>query len=65
MKRWEYQVLQLDATGFYGGKINAEAMDHELNDLGQEGWELVTSFDSNKYQGETRSVFLLFKRELQ
>jgi hypothetical protein len=33
-----------------------------MNELGSQGWELVTGFDTNKSYGETRDVVVIFKR---
>ena len=60
--KWEYQTLKLRATGLMGGKFDAAQLDRAMNDLGQQGWELVTAFDTNEAYGSTRDVVVLFKR---
>ena len=35
---------------------------HDLNHFGRYGWELVNAFDTNRYEGATDSVVLVFKR---
>lgn len=60
--KWEYQTLMLRATGLMGGKFDAAQLDRAMNDLGQQGWELVTAFDTNEAYGSTRDVVVLFKR---
>ena len=56
-------TLMLPATGFMlGGKIDAQKLTDRLNQLGGEGWELVSIFDTNMLQGKTRDVFALLKR---
>ena len=63
MMKWEYRTLVLPATGFLlGGKIDAEKLTNRLNELGDEGWELVSVFDTNMLEGKTRDVFALLKR---
>lgn len=63
--KWEYMTLSISATGFfYGGKIDGQALTDRLNAHGQEGWELVTVFDTNMAQGMTRDVFALLKRAI-
>ncbi len=60
---WEYTAVTTAATGFFiGGKVDATALIDHLNALGAEGWELVSTFDSNKSGGETRDVFAILKR---
>jgi hypothetical protein len=36
-----------------------------MNQLGSDGWELVTGFDTNRELGETRDVVVIFKRQKQ
>ncbi|NLK88057.1 MAG: DUF4177 domain-containing protein [Clostridiaceae bacterium] len=64
MERWQYQTVQFEATGFMGGIINLDNFQGELNQLGSEGWELVTCFDTNMNQGQSRYVIAVFKRKI-
>lgn len=47
-----------------GGIIDLDAFQGELNQLGSEGWELVTCFDTNMSQGQSRYVIAVFKRKV-
>lgn len=60
--RWEYRTIHFEPGGFLGGKLDFEAFDARLNQLGSEGWELVGTFDTNQGQGATRYVVATFKR---
>ena len=64
--KWEYEVLSFEAGGFWsgGGSIEKDELQNSMNELGKEDWELVSIFDTNKNQGETRDVVAVFKREL-
>jgi hypothetical protein len=63
--RWEYLTVMFAATGFWlGGKLDGKAFNDELNKLGQEGWELVSVFDTNMEPGKTRDVIAVLKRSL-
>ena len=62
MARWEYWTLKLDATGFWGGKVDEGELDRLLNDAGRQGWELVTAFDTNQSDGQTLHMLFTFKR---
>lgn len=44
-QRWNYQVLEIKAQLF--GASMTERAQEELNRLGQQGWELVSSVQSN------------------
>ena len=60
--RWEYKTIKIAATGFAGGKLDENAFTAHLNELGDQGWELVNAFDTNMNAGATRDVIAVFKR---
>jgi hypothetical protein len=62
--KWEYRTVKLATSGFLGGKFDEKQLDAYMNQLGSQGWELVTGFDTNKSYGETRDVVVIFKRPL-
>ena len=63
--KWEYMTLMLPATGFIlGGKIDGQRFTDRLNQLGGEGWELVSVFDTNMIEGKTRDVIAVLKRPI-
>lgn len=62
MSQWEYKTVKLETGGFLGGKVNEYELQSTLNDLGFEGWELVSSFDTSMSQGSSREIILIFKR---
>lgn len=59
---WEYKTIKLATTGFSGGKLNEVELEEKMNQLGQQGWELTTAFDTNQSYGQTRDVVAIFKR---
>ena len=59
---WEYMTLTLGATGIFGGIVNEDTLTAKLNELGGDGWELVTAFDTNMMHGRTRDVIAVLKR---
>ena len=66
MKKFEYKLLDVVAKGwFYGGKIDNQELTNKLNELGREGWEVVSSADLNMRNGESRSLIVILKREIQ
>ena len=61
--KWEYMLLTLAAkTWFLGGAIDAQKLTDRLNELGADGWELVSTFDTNMLNGQTRDVVAVLKR---
>ncbi|MFD0710746.1 DUF4177 domain-containing protein [Paenibacillus sp. GCM10027626] len=64
MVQWEYHTLKYRTGGFLGGKVNEEELDDLLNSRGYEGWELVSSFDTSLYQGQSKDIIMIFKRRV-
>ena len=61
--KWEYTTVMFEAARwFLGGKLDGQAFNDRLNRLGDEGWELVSVFDTNFTQGGTRDVVAVLKR---
>ncbi|MDD5934015.1 MAG: DUF4177 domain-containing protein [Clostridiales bacterium] len=63
MEQWEYKTIYTDAKGFFGGKVNFSEFEEELNKLGAQGWELVSSVPSAQSYGSTRWIISIFKRK--
>ena len=63
MSRWEYLTIRFGVGGlFLGGKVDGQALSDHLNRLGEEGWELVSVFDTSMADGRTRDVVAVLKR---
>lgn len=63
MKKFEYRILDVAAGGFWTNTIDAQALTDKLNELGDEGWEVVSSVDMNRHQGQTKGILIMLKRE--
>ncbi len=65
MKKFEYKTLEIDPEGKWIKRINIESSDLEthLNELGNDGWELVNSIDY-AIEGYTQKILLFFKKEI-
>jgi len=63
MQKWEYKTVKIEAKGFLGGVVDTTALDALLNQYGQLGWNLMSVFDTNTYQGASREIVAVFKRE--
>ncbi|MFS0839517.1 DUF4177 domain-containing protein [Paenibacillus sp. UNC499MF] len=65
MERWEYQTLKFFTKGFFvGGKLDLDEFDQDLNEMGAQGWELISCFDTSQHQGSSKEVICVFKRKL-
>ena len=59
----EYKTIKSDTTGFVaGGKFDQNSFEQILNELGEQGWELVSAFDTNMEGGKSRHVVAILKR---
>jgi hypothetical protein len=65
MDRFEYRTLLLDVAGMFGKRLDTARITKELNALGADGWELVSSKSSTVAWGSERSVVCIFKRKLR
>jgi Domain of unknown function (DUF4177) len=64
--KWEYTTVMFAATAWWpGGKLDGEKFNERLNRLGEDGWELVSVFDTNFGQGATRDVVAVLKRPMK
>jgi hypothetical protein len=63
MQKWEYKTAKLDTKGwFIGGILDTQTFDQLLNNMGRDGWELVSAFDTNQAYGASREAVAVFKR---
>ncbi len=63
MDCWEYKTVKMEAGGLMGGIVDTDKFDALLNQLGMQGWNLVSVFDTNMaVHGTTREVVAVFKR---
>jgi hypothetical protein len=62
--RWEYRSLKLSTGGGWwsAGMLDDERLLAELNRLGEEGWELVSSIGRNGTDCATREMLFVLKR---
>ena len=63
MEKFEYKVVTYDPNGFFGGNVQIDQIEDQLNQLGNEGWELVSCTSSNQSYGSTKSLVCIFKRK--
>jgi len=63
MKRFEYKTLKIEPKGFWGTTLDAEEIDKILNELGRQGWEMITMQDL-AVGGSSWTFHYTFKREI-
>lgn len=64
MKKFTYKVLDVPSKGFWGGSINYQELTDKLNDLGQQGWEVVSMGATNMYSHATKALLVILKKEI-
>jgi hypothetical protein len=65
MDKFEYKTVFTDAKGVFGGKVDQHEFQKELNELGLQGWELVSTVATAQSYGSTRWVVSILKRKIQ
>jgi hypothetical protein len=58
MTKWTYKRVVFDVL-----QVMEDGFEKKLNELGAEGWELVSTFDRER-GGNSKECFFLFRREL-
>ncbi|MBO4627964.1 MAG: DUF4177 domain-containing protein [Lachnospiraceae bacterium] len=62
MAKYEYKVLTYDTKGIWGGKVETQQVESQLNQLGDDGWEMVSCSSTNQSYGSTKCIVCVFKR---
>ena len=63
--KWEYATVVVETSGwFITGKIDGKTFNDKLNEFGEQGWELVSVYDTNFANGGTGDVIAVFKRPM-
>ncbi len=60
--KWEYQTVKLNVRGTWGIKFDVDEVQNFTNDLGAQGWELVSAFAVNEGAGYSKEIVFIFKR---
>ncbi len=58
MAQWEYKIINIRSENY---RLDPAAA-HELNRLGDDGWELVSITSVNFKTGATDNIAMVFKR---
>ena len=62
MDKFEYKVVTFETKGFWGGNVEVSKVETRLDQLGNDGWEMVSSTSTNQSYGASKSIVCIFKR---
>ncbi len=63
METFEYKVVTYDTKGFWGGNVEVSKIETQLNELGNDGWKMVSCTSTNQSYGASKSIVCIFIRE--
>jgi hypothetical protein len=63
VEKFEYKVFAIDTKGFWGGRVEIDQIENQLNQLGNEGWEMVSCTSTNQSYGASKSIVCILKRK--
>ncbi len=61
--KWEYKILKIDSTSFWGGLKVDDSLEQEMNKLGEQGWEMTKALPVETHNS-TSAVAIFFKRQM-
>lgn len=56
---WEYKIVSFEKVSFLSNKMKHEELEQQLNELGREGWELVSAESRTSYSSDKEMVLFL------
>ena len=63
--KFEYKIIKHKVSNIWGSvKGDFGEMNDEYNLLGNNGWELISVMDTNRYQGQSDAIVAVFKRKV-
>ncbi len=61
--KWKYKTIKFAPKGWFtGGRVDERQLDDLMNELGQDGWELVSGFNVTQAYGSSKSIVFIFKK---
>ena len=68
MQKWEYKIITPSIAGWISAKMDSEKSEKLLNELGENGWELISALPLTEQSGwgsRTGQVLLILKRKIE
>lgn len=64
MRTFEHRILHITPDSIWSVKIDVQALTDTLNQLGREGWEVVSAVDTDISGTGVKALMFVLKREL-
>ncbi|QKZ15006.1 DUF4177 domain-containing protein [Spirosoma sp. KUDC1026] len=64
MRKFEHRILHVTPDSFWSIKIDAQELTDTLNELGRQGWEVVSAVDTDISGTGVKALMFVLKREL-
>lgn len=64
MPKYEYKLIKFKVAMLDASDFREEKLETTLNELGQQGWNLVNIFDLNMAEGKSSVVIVSLKRKI-
>ena len=63
--KYEYKILKFDLKGIFTRKVNSADIEAQLNQYGEEGWDLFHISEVLEEMGKTKFLLATMKRPLR
>lgn len=64
MKKYEYKTLNVPTKGWMKYKVDFEALELLLNEMGKQGWDLAVCMNNIYQAGSQAGNVIVMKREI-
>jgi hypothetical protein len=64
MRKFEHRILHVTPGSVWSIKIDAQELTDTLNELGRQGWEVVSAVDTDISGTGVKALMFVLKREL-
>ncbi|HYF35505.1 MAG TPA: DUF4177 domain-containing protein [Prosthecobacter sp.] len=62
--RWEYLLYKTEPTSWLHDSVHEQSIEQVLNNLGQQGWEVASTVETNVAEGRTKDIVFILKRPI-
>jgi hypothetical protein len=64
MRKFEHRILHVTPDSIWSVKIDTQQLTDTLNELGRQGWEVVSAVDTDISGSGVKALMFVLKREL-